>query len=66
MTDGGYPFACMVHDLCNYLFCKKRKLLENNGWYKTMSGLYTDGHGNILNPRDYTYTQLKQRLHLID
>lgn len=62
MSYSGYPTSCLVHDAVNVLFRRKRRLLESHGWFRTLSGKYHDGHGTVVDPREFSYKELKRRL----
>lgn len=62
MTGACYPLSCRIHDINNKLFFRKRKLLEDYGYYKTASGKWHDGHISHIEPRKMTYKELKEFL----
>lgn len=62
MSYSGYPVSCLVHDVINVLFLRKRRLLEGHGYFRTLSGKYHDGHGMVVDPKEFSYGELKQKL----
>ena len=58
MSYSSYPFS----ELLKETFCKKRVLLEDKGYYKTMAGSYSNGRGRYIPKyiiRRLSYRQLK-------
>lgn len=62
MSYSGYPTSCLIHDIANKLFFRKQRLLEEHGYFRTLSGKYHDGHGTIIDLKELSYKELKQRL----
>lgn len=58
MSYSGYPLQYRVHDMFNHIM-RKRRLLEEHNFHKTINGKYADNHGTLIDPKQHTYKELK-------